>query len=204
MEARGNFVIVPFDYDDLPQLERSSIVPICMQRKDRYGRLIAWGWFSDGVAPAASYIRATAKRMGDEHLASELAESSVHSLWYRHNERLGPFPKRAVMKEARYRALDMMAGGQRWMRDRTHKLVPLLRQMEEALPDPANFSERYALEHDLTVLSERLTAKGLHDVSMMLDMVRDYRSWEEIALHFDSKPNTLQKKFRRWVRRLYP
>jgi len=204
MGAYETFVVIPFDYEQLPYGERSSIVPICVQRRDQHGRPIAWGWFSQGAAPAASYIRTTAKRVGDEHLASELAEYTVHALWYRHHDKLGPSPHRAVMREARYRALDMIVGGERWMRSRTHKLIPLLRQLEGVLPDPENFLDRYTLKQELAILSERLIANGQHDVNMILEMIRDQRDWEEISQHLGRNTHTLKQTFRRWTRRLYP
>lgn len=42
-------VIIPFDYEQLPDAQRKTIVPICIASVNRYGNLLAPIWFEQGV-----------------------------------------------------------------------------------------------------------------------------------------------------------
>ena len=39
------YVTIPLDFENLPGEAKASIVPICIERADRDGQEIAWGWF---------------------------------------------------------------------------------------------------------------------------------------------------------------
>ena len=81
------FVIIPFDYDQLSDDQKKSIVPICIASRDRHGNPIARIWFEQGVAPVQDHLRTMARlNLGDIHRVSELAERTVHKLWERHGE----------------------------------------------------------------------------------------------------------------------
>ena len=48
LRSRGRgmgVVIIPFDYEQLPESERKTIVPICISSVDRHGNPIAAVWF---------------------------------------------------------------------------------------------------------------------------------------------------------------
>ena len=55
------FVIIPFDYDQLSDDQKKSIVPICIASVDRFGRAIAPIWFEEGVAPVQNQLRGLAQ-----------------------------------------------------------------------------------------------------------------------------------------------
>src|ERR1700684_2903302 len=80
---RMKFVIIPFNYDQLPESQRSKmIVPICIASVDRHGNPIAPIWFEKGVAPVQEQLRNIARiRLGDVRRVSELAEITIQSLW---------------------------------------------------------------------------------------------------------------------------
>jgi len=82
-------VIIPFDYEQLPDAQRKKIVPICIASVDRHGNPIARIWFEKGVAPVQDQLRGLAGTDRDVQRVSELAEITVHKLWERHGERRG-------------------------------------------------------------------------------------------------------------------
>lgn len=51
------FVIIPFDYEQLPDAQQKWIVPIRIPSVDRYGNPIARIWFEQGVAPVQEQLR---------------------------------------------------------------------------------------------------------------------------------------------------
>src|ERR1700737_357399 len=72
-------VIIPFDYEQLPESERKTIVPICIASIDRHGNPIAAVWFEKGVAPVQDQLRNIARfTLGDVQRVSELAEITFH------------------------------------------------------------------------------------------------------------------------------
>ena len=91
------FVIIPFDYEQLPDAQQKTIVPICIPSVDRHGNPIARIWFEQGVAPVQDQLRDLARhKLGDVGRVSELAEITVHKLWERHGEDAGACPSRRV------------------------------------------------------------------------------------------------------------
>jgi len=92
--ARGKgVIIIPFDYEELPEAQRKKIVPICIAAADRRGNPIAPIWFEEGVAPVQNELRDLAHyRLRDVHRVSELAEITVHKLWEMHGEDAGACP----------------------------------------------------------------------------------------------------------------
>ena len=105
-------VIIPFDYEQLPDAQRNTIVPICIDSVDGHGNPIARIWFEKGVAPVQDQLRDLARyKLGDVRRVSELAEITVHKLWERHGEDAGIWPWRRVWARAVWEARDLAAGG---------------------------------------------------------------------------------------------
>ena len=83
------YVTIPFDFENLSPDVQASTIPICIERCDREGKDIAWGWF-EAVATVQEPLRRLAKSvLEDVWRVSELAEASVHTLWYAHRANLG-------------------------------------------------------------------------------------------------------------------
>ena len=77
-----NFVIIPFNYFQLPEKDQMAIIPICIATTDHHGNIICQAWFERGVAPIQDQLRAIARyRLGDVYRVSELAEATIHKLW---------------------------------------------------------------------------------------------------------------------------
>ena len=45
-------IIIPFDYEQLPESQQKEIVPICISAVDRHGRPIARVWFEEAAIPS--------------------------------------------------------------------------------------------------------------------------------------------------------
>jgi hypothetical protein len=108
-------VIIPFDYEQLPESQRKAIVPICIASVDRHGNPIAPIWFEQGVVPVQNQLRSLARyKLGDVWRVSELAEITVHKLWERHGEDAGIWPWRRVLAHAIWEARDLAVGESQW------------------------------------------------------------------------------------------
>jgi hypothetical protein len=202
-------VIIPFDYEQLPESQRRSIVPICIASVDRHGNPIARVWFDEGAAPVQEQLRNIARyKLGDVRLVSELAEITVHKLWERHGEDAGVWPRRRVLVRARWEARDMAAGDSQWLIRHT---VPLaLGSLEHdlygnGLPDPTNYDEVYERELLVELVERRIESDHRDEIRRVFKMWRQGYTWEEIAVELhDPKPEAVKKRFWRWIRQNFP
>jgi hypothetical protein len=185
-------VIIPFEYEKLASEEQRLIVPICIQDEDREGRRINWGWFT-AIVPIADRLRSLAKRrLGDEWMVSELAEGSVHSLWYKHQDNLGVLPSMRIYCHAKWRAEDLRAGGRNARRGVE---VELLEKVLAGLPDPADVHDRYEAWEIINALKRQFETEGAAHVSDMLEMWLYGWKWDEIADEVGKKPKAATKDF---------
>ena len=200
-----NYVTIPFDFEHFPPDQKESVVPICIERTDRDGGDIAWGWF-EAVAAVQEPLRRLARCwLEDVWRVSELAEASVHTLWYRHRFDLGIRPASRVLAQAKWYARDLQAGT--WQRRRgvvigLDGLDELVRS--RVLTDPSQYEQVYQREMYFKALSEQLEDAGQTDVSQMLKFVRHGCSWAEIGEQLGRDPDAARMKFRRWINRLLP
>lgn len=205
-------VTIPFDYEELD--DPNSVVPICIEDTDRQGRKIAQGWIT-AVVPIADGIRKLAHwRLEDEWRASELAELSVHSVWYKHRDNLGLWPSGRVWRYAKWAAEDLRAGGRRVRRGLEGRLPEdetaiaamlraadpkvLARLLPHCERDFAGEIERTEL---FSAIMRQVKLRGNVQASEMLDMVRHGMNREEISAAFDKKPNTVTQTIYRAIRR---
>lgn len=202
-------VIIPFDYEELPDAQRNRIVPICIDSVDGHGNPIARIWFEKGVAPVQDQLRDLARyKLGDVRRVSELAEITVHKLWERHGEDAGIWPWRRVWARAVWEARDLAAGESQW---RIKHTVPLaLGSLERdlygnGLADPTRYGEVYERELLIELVERRIEQDHREDIREIFRMLRQGYSWDEIAtrLH-DPKPEALKKRFWRWIKRNFP
>ena len=199
------YVTIPFDFENLPGDERAAVVPICIERADRDGSEIAWGWF-EAVEVAQEPLRRLARSwLEDVWRVSELAEATVHTLWYRHRFDLGIRPASRVLAQAKWYARDLQAGT--WQRRRG--VVVGLEGLDElfrsrVLTDPARYEDLYQREMYFKALSEKLEDAGQADVSEMLKFIRHGCSWAEIGEQLGKDPDAARMKFRRWINRFLP
>ncbi len=199
------YVTIPFGFEDLSPQQQGETVPICIQRSDRHGNDIEWGWF-EAVSEVQEKLRGLARTwLEDVWRVSELAEASVHTLWYRHGADLGRSPAGRVLVQARWHAKDLRAGS--WQRRRG--VVIGLEGLDElvrsrVLTDPTEYEGQYQKDLYFKDLAEHLNDAGQIEVSRMLALVRDGRTWAEVGEELAKDPDALRMKFRRWMGRLLP
>jgi hypothetical protein len=207
VSERGmDVVIIPFDYEQLPESQRKTIVPICIASVDRHGNPIAPIWFEKGVAPVQDQLRNIARmRLGDVQRVSELVEITVHKLWERHGEDAGTWPWRRVLVRAIWEARDLAAGDSRWHINHT---VPLaLDSLEGDLygngpADPKRYDEIYQQQLLINLIERRIDEDRRPEIREVFKMLRQGYTWEEVAQRLgNQKPEALKKRFWRWIKR---
>jgi len=202
-------VIIPFDYEQLPESEQRTIVPICIASLDRHGNPIARVWFEQGVVPVQNQLRNIARyKLGDVRLVSELAEITVHKLWERHGEDAGICPSRRVWVRAIWEARDLAAGNSQWFIKHT---VPLaLNSLEQdlygnGLTDPTAYDEVYERELLVELVERRIEEDHRDEIRKVFTLLRQGYTWDEIATYLhDPKPEALKKRFWRWIKQNFP
>jgi hypothetical protein len=203
------FVIIPFDYDQLSDDQKKSIVPICIASVDRHGNAIARIWFEQGVAPVQDHLRTVARlNLGDVHRVSELVEITVHKLWARHGEDAGVTPWHRVLTRALWEARHMAMGGSPWRMNHT---VPLalgtLEQdlYENSIADDNNYEKIYERDLLVNLVERRIARDQREDFREAFKMLRQGYTWDEIATQLsDSNPEALKRRFWRWIKRTFP
>lgn len=195
-------ITIPFGYEELPASERNRVVPICIPAFDKHGERIAWGWF-EAVDKVQDPLRKLSRvELQDEWRVSEVAEGAVHGVWSTHGENLGRSPAGQVYARAKWYARDLRAGGKSQRNGLTvglDEIDYLVRMKLET--DPTDHAARYCRELDLATISEELAASGSEDVSAILDCMQDGLSWIEMGRRMGKKPDTLRKRFDRWLER---
>jgi len=202
-------VIIPFDYEQLPESERKTIVPICIASIDRHGNPIAAVWFEKGVAPVQNQLRNIARfTLGDVQRVSELAEITVHKLWERHGEDAGIWPWRRVLVRAMWEARDLAAGNSPW---RIHHTVSLAMDSLErdlyknGIADPKRYEEIYQQQLLLDLVERRIAEDQRHEIREVFKMLRQGYNWDEIGQRLGNrKPEALKKRFWRWMHHNFP
>jgi hypothetical protein len=197
------FVTIPFDYDKLPEVSRTAVIPICMARNDEEGTPIAWEWF-EAIARIPDRMVSLARRyLSDPWRVSELSEGTLHRVWRKHGSDFGRRPEFRLYANARWHAKDLQAGSWHERRGIVTRLDDLeLVVRNRILVDPANYVRRYHGDLDYRALSSRLVEEGLEDVSQMLDLLRDGATWEEIGERLGRRADAARMRFRRKTARL--
>ena len=202
-------IIIPFDYEQLPESQQRAIVPICIASVDRHGKPIARVWFEEGVAPVQDQLRCIARyKLGDVRCVSELAEITVHKLWERHGDNAGIYPWRRVWARAIWEARDLAAGDSQW---RIKHTIPLaLGSLEgdiygNGLADPTAYEEIYERKLLVELVERRIEKDQRGEIRQVFKMLRQGYTWDEIATQIhDPKPEALKKRFWRWIKQNFP
>jgi hypothetical protein len=202
-------IIIPFDYEQLPESQQRAIVPICIASVDRHGKPIARVWFEEGVAPVQDQLRCIARyKLGDVRCVSELAEITVHKLWERHGDNAGVYPWRRVWARAIWEARDLAAGDSQW---RIKHTIPLaLGSLERdiygnGLADPTAYEEIYERKLLVELVECRIEEDQRGEIRQVFKMLRQGYTWDEIATQIhDPKPEALKKRFWRWIKQNFP
>ena len=199
-------VVIPFGWEALPQTCQDGIVPICIEDSDRYGNPIDPVWFESGVAPIhPRLLRIAQFHLGDVWRASELAEISLHKLWYRHGTDAGETPWRRVWRQALWDARDLAAGDWRF---RKRRLVSkTLDELDRAISgSPANLGdahEVYAQRITVERINTSLEEKGLEEIAEIHRLLLMGHTWSEVAGELGTgTEGSVKKKFQRSAKAL--
>jgi hypothetical protein len=189
-------VTIPFDFDQLP--DPSGVVPICIEDTDREGCPIDRGWLS-AVIPIADPLRRLSRRVLDDvWRVSELAELSVHALWYKHRHNLGRSPSARIFTYAKWKAQDLRAGGRNARRGVEVELLDSIRARLRSAHDV--HAQVQFLEID-AALKRHFEAQGVAHIGKMMDMWLYSYTWDQIAERVGKSPKAATKDFWRWFRR---
>lgn len=199
-------IVIPENYEDLPETQRNQIIPICMAARDRKGQLIEPRWFFDGVAPVRKHLVSLAHwALGDPWCVSELAEATVHRLWSRYGDSVGRCPWRRVLKKAIWMAEELKIGD--WRKRKYPNLYLGLdaidqKLREQMLIDPSTYVELLERQIMLDSIEERLRREGRGEMRIVFQLLRRGFSWQEIAERIgESGREPVKRRFYRWVRK---
>lgn len=203
------FVIIPFNYEQLPESQRKAIVPICIASTDRHGNPIARVWFEKGVAPIENHLRKIARlQVGDVRRVSELTETVVHKLWQRYGEDAGALPWRRVYRWALWEARKLAVGGETWYVRHTVPLAPDVVKGdfdERPLADPTDYSKFYEQRLLIALVERKIDEQHRDDIRQYLRMLRAGYTWEEIGAKLGYRTSEApRKRFERWVKEHFP
>ena len=191
-------VIIPFDYEQLPESERKMIVPICIASVDRHGNPIAAVWFEKGVVPVQDQLRGLARiRLGDVQRVSELAEITVHKLWERHGEDAGIWPGAACWYVRCGKRETWPQATRAWRIKHTVSLAmdSLERDLyNNGIADPRHYEEIYQQQLLLDLVERRIDEDHRQEIREVFKMLRQGYSWDEIGQRLGNrKPEAAQE-----------
>jgi DNA-directed RNA polymerase specialized sigma24 family protein len=191
-----SLIIVPQDYDSLPR----NLAPICIEDHDAAGLPINLEWIDRGVRPIHRRLcHLTERIVGDLWAVSEVAGNAVHGLWREYGDHIGSDPARQVQARAEWEAKDIRAGGWRLRKGRERYLDDLDDAIRAAIScDPRDYEQIYEMRLDMQALAR--TQDRI--LKRIIDLYLRGWTWQEIGAELELKPNTLERRFRRWTQRL--
>jgi hypothetical protein len=193
-------IIIPFDYEELPEDHRRRVVPICIEDQDRDGNVIAPVWFERGVAPISVELTDLAQSvLGDKRMVSDIAQPSVHKLWYRHRHNAGDKPYARIWRQALWEARDQAAGGwrQRKFRVVSRTLEELEREFPNRMVDPCDYTLLYHQRMLLQGLQASLREDGFDQMARVYELLMLGDTWFEISAELGQSEDALKHRFYR-------
>lgn len=194
-------VIIPFDYEDLPEERRKKVVPICIEARDRHGDVIDPVWFEQGVAPISTELTDLAQSvLGDKRMVSDIAQASVHKVWYRHRHNTGDKPYARIWRQALWEAKDQAAGG--WRERRFRVVSRTLEEFDREFPERAADPRDYALLYHQRMLLQWVQASiredGLEEMARIYELLKLGDTWPEISTKLGQSADALKHRFYRF------
>jgi len=199
-------VIIPSDYEQLPEARRRTTVPIYIQSRDRYGNAIDRAWFDRGVAPIyRELIELAGSTLGDRRMVSDIAEPSVHKLWYRHGSDVGEKPHGRVWRQALWEARDLAAGG--WRERKGRVVSRTLEEMDRAIPAETLDENDSAALYDRKILIESMKStmrrQGATEMLRIHEMILTGYSWSEVGRCLGLSTEAVKHRFYRHAKRTF-
>lgn len=199
-------VIIPSDYEQLPETRRRTTVPIYIQSRDRYGNAIDRAWFDRGVAPIyRELIELAGTTLGDRRMVSDIAEPSVHKLWYRHGSDVGEKPHGRVWRQALWEARDLAAGG--WRERKGRVVSRTLEEIDRAIPAETLDENDSAALYDRRILIESMKStmrrQGATEMLRIHEMILTGYSWSEVGRCLGLSTEAVKRRFYRHAKRTF-
>jgi len=197
-------VIVPFDYEDLPEARRKQVVPICIETEDRDGNVIDPVWFEQGVAPISTELTDLAQAfLGDRRMVSDIVQPSVHKVWYKHRRNFGQKPHARIWRQALWEARDQAVGGWRERRFRvvSRTLEEMDREFPERTTDPQDYAVLYHQRIILQNVEAALAEDGLEEMARVYELLKLGDTWSEISKKLGKGEDALKRRFYRFRRK---
>jgi DNA-directed RNA polymerase specialized sigma24 family protein len=194
-------ITIPFDYDARKYDE--SLVPIFLNDTDERGEPIYFGWI-EAVVPVQDKLRSLSRRvLGDTWRVSELTEITVHHLWRKYHDNLGPYPSHRVYSTARRKAHGLEDPGERVHRGKNIALDALDEYRRDALlAEVVNLRGEISREYDLSRLEAKLRELGTEKDSEIYRQVKFGYYWREIGENVKEHPNTVYRRFSRLLKKV--
>ncbi|MEP6539609.1 MAG: hypothetical protein ABJF23_30015 [Bryobacteraceae bacterium] len=197
-------VVIPFNYEQLPEDRRNKVVPICIEAKDRDGNLIDPVWFEHGVAPISRELTDLAQSvLGDKRMVSDIAQPSVHKVWYRHRHNFGEKPYARIWRQAIWEARDQAVGGWRERRFRiiSRTLDEMDREFPERMTDPCDYAVLYHQRIALRTVETALKGEGLEEMARVYELLELGDTWPEISTKLGQGEDALKRRFYRFCKK---
>lgn len=194
-------VIIPFDYEQLPEDRRKKVVPIYIEGRDSEGNVIDPVWFEQGVAPISRELTDLAEAvLGDKRMVSDIAQPSVHKLWRLHRHDAGEKPHARVWRQAVWEARDQAAGGWRERKFRVilRTLEELDRQFPERTVDPRDYALIYQQRIILKSVRTALQEDGLEVMARVYELMQMGDKWPEIGAKLGLSEGAVKHRFYRF------
>jgi hypothetical protein len=200
------FVIIPFDYEQLPEARRRTTVPIYIESKDRYGNSIDRAWFDLGVAPIhRELIDLAGSTLGDRRRVSDIAEPSVHKLWYRHGSNVGEKPHGRVWRQALWEARDLAAGG--WRERKGRVVSRTVEEIDRAVPaetlDATDATALYNRRILIESMKKTMQREGATDMLRIHELILAGHSWSEVGCSMGLSTEAVKRRFYRHAKRTF-
>lgn len=197
-------VIIPFDYENLPDDRRKHVVPIYIESKDRDGDVIDRVWFEEGVAPISKELTNLAESaLGDKRMVSDIVQPSVHKVWYRHRHNAGRKPYARIWRQALWEARDQAAGG--WRERRFRVVSRTIEEMDREFPDRTTDPRDYAMVYHQRMVLQRvetaLEEDGLEEMARVYELLKLGDTWLEISTKLGQGEDALKRRFYRFRKR---
>jgi DNA-directed RNA polymerase specialized sigma24 family protein len=197
-------IIIPFDYEELPEDRRKKVVPICIEAHDRDGNVIDPVWFEQGVAPISQELTDLAQSvLGNKRMVSDIAQPSVHKVWNRHRHDTGKKPYARIWRQALWEAKDQAAGG--WRERRFRVISRTLDEIDREFPERAKDPRDYAALYHGRILLERVRKsvreEGLDLMARIYDSLELGDKWWEISAKVGIPEDALKHRFYRFKKR---
>jgi hypothetical protein len=194
-------ITIPFDYD--PQRYDESLVPIFLNDTDDRGETIYFGWI-EAVVPIQDKLRILSRRvLGDTWRVSELTDLTVHHLWGKYRENVGPNPSHRVYATAQRKAHGLEDPGARAHLGKDVALDSLDEFQRDALVvELADARGGVSREYDLTRIESKLRELGSEEDFEVYRMLKSGYYWREIGRNVQKNPNTVYRRFSRLLKRV--